>query len=120
VIDPTFIEDVFARFGKITIRRMFGEQGIYAGDVMFALGHDDAVYIKTDEAMRAELAAQGSAPFVFQMASKPQPTTTGYWRLPDSALDDPDEAAGWAKRALAVARAGKKPAPKQRGTSTRR
>lgn len=120
MIKTDYIEDVFAGVGKVTVRRMFGGQGVYAGDVMFALGHDEALYIKADEAMRAELAAQGSAPFVFQMASKPQPTTTGYWRLPDSALDDPDEAAGWAQRALAVARAAKRPAPKKRGTSTRR
>jgi DNA transformation protein len=113
VIDPAFIEDVFARFGKVTIRRMFGGQGIYASDVMFALGHDEALYVKADEAMRVELAALGSAPFVFQMASKPQPTTTGYWRLPDSALDDPEEASVWAQRALAVARAGKKPAKRK-------
>jgi TfoX/Sxy family transcriptional regulator of competence genes len=25
-----------------------------------------------------------------------------YWRLPDSALDDPDEARGWAERSLAA------------------
>ena len=29
----------------------------------------------------------------------------GYWRLPDSALDDPDEAVIWGRKALAVARA---------------
>ena len=115
MIDPAFIEDVFARFGKITVRRMFGGQGIYAGDVMFALSDDEALYIKTDETMRAELAGQGSAPFVFQRASKP--ITTGYWRLPDCALDDPAEAAGWAKRALAVARAGRKPVKKKKSRS---
>jgi DNA transformation protein len=109
VIKSEFIEDVFAGVGKITVRRMFGGQGIYAGDVMFALGHDDTLYVKTDDDMQEELAALGSTPFIFQMANKPQPTTTGYWRLPESALDDPEEATAWAKRALAVAKAAWKP-----------
>ena len=31
----------------------------------------------------------------------------GYWRLPDAALDDPEEAAAWGRKALAVAQAKK-------------
>jgi DNA transformation protein len=30
---------------------------------------------------------------------------TSYWRLPEAALDDPDEAVAWARKALAVAEA---------------
>ena len=45
----------------------------------------------------------------------------GYWRLPDSALDDPEEAAAWGRKALAVAkeaaRAKRKPGVK---TKTKR
>lgn len=114
MIKTDYIEDVFAGVGKVTVRRMFGGQGVYAGDVMFALGHDDTLYVKTDDDMQNELAALGSAPFMFQMPSKPQPTTTGYWRLPDTALDDPDEATVWGKRALAVAQAAWKPAVRKR------
>jgi DNA transformation protein len=33
----------------------------------------------------------------------------GYWRLPDAALDDPDLAAQWGRKALAVAKAKAKP-----------
>jgi DNA transformation protein len=114
-MDVAFIEDVFARFGKVAVRNMFGGQGIYAGDVMFALVFDDALYIKVDDAMRADLAALGSTPFVYTLKSKPsQPRDMGYWRLPDSALDDGEEAAAWARRALAIALAKKKAAPKKR------
>lgn len=38
----------------------------------------------------------------------------GYWTLPETALDDPDEAVVWARRALEVAvrkASGKKPKP---------
>jgi DNA transformation protein len=31
-----------------------------------------------------------------------------YWRLPDSALDEPDQACAWGRRALDVARAAAK------------
>ena len=39
-----------------------------------------------------------------------------YWRLPESALDDPDEAAGWARRSLIPAEraAAEKRAAKER------
>ena len=39
---------------------------------------------------------------------------TSYWSLPESALDDPDEACAWGLRSLAVARALKAAKPIRR------
>jgi DNA transformation protein len=39
----------------------------------------------------------------------------GYWRLPESALDDPEEAVMWGRKALAVARAKAAAKPKAKG-----
>jgi DNA transformation protein len=75
---------------------------------MFLLLADDAIYIKADDALKAELRAEGCGPFVWEPASGPrkgEKLDLGYWRLPDAALDDPDEAAVWGRKALAVARA---------------
>ncbi|MCR6643408.1 MAG: hypothetical protein NVV62_02155 [Terricaulis sp.] len=37
-----------------------------------------------------------------------------YWRMPDAALDDPDLAAAWARKALAAALAAPAPKPKSK------
>jgi DNA transformation protein len=77
---------------------------------MFALAADDVVYLKVDDALKAELAEAGSEPFLFTPSQGPnagKPSEMGYWRLPDDAFDDPEEAAAWGRKALAVARAAK-------------
>jgi DNA transformation protein len=106
-----FVEELFSGLGPVRIRRMFGGAGIYAGDLMFALIDDETIYLKTDEALRADLAAEGSTAWVYSRATGSWEDSS-YWRLPEAALDDPDEAVDWARRALAVAEAkaaGKKP-----------
>jgi len=106
-----FVEELFAGLGPVRIRRMFGGAGIYAGDVMFALIDDETIYLKTDAALRADLAAEGSTAWVYSRATGSWEDSS-YWRLPETALDDPDEATDWARRALAVAAvkaAGKSP-----------
>jgi DNA transformation protein len=99
-----FVEELFAGQGPVRIKRMFGGAGIYAGDLMFALIDDDTIYLKADEALKAELVAKGSVSWVYR--GRPEPMeNTSYWRLPEAALDDPDEAAAWARKALEVAEA---------------
>jgi DNA transformation protein len=36
-VNADFIRDLFAEFGAVEVRRMFGGAGIYADGVMFAL-----------------------------------------------------------------------------------
>jgi DNA transformation protein len=103
-----FVKELFAPMGPVQIRRMFGGAGGYADGVMFLLLADDAVYLKADDALKAELRAEGCGPFVWAPQSGPRAGERfdlGYWRLPDSALDDPDEAVLWGRKALAAAKA---------------
>jgi DNA transformation protein len=102
-VDAARIAEVFETFGPIRTRRMFGGTGIYADGVIFAVEADGTLYLKADAALAAQLAAEGSAPFTYQ--GKGRTVTMSYWQLPDGALDDPDEAARWARSALAVAQA---------------
>ena len=99
-----FVEELFASFGPVRIKRMFGAAGLYAGEVMFGLLDDDTIYLKADEALKTELAAEGSVGWIYSRAPG-RWEDTSYWRLPEAALDDPDEAAAWAHKALAVASA---------------
>lgn len=112
-----FVQELFAGLGPVQVRRMFGGAGGYADGLMFLLIADDTIYIKTDEALRAELAAEGCGPFVWAPQSGPragEKVDLGYWRLPDSAMDDPDEAVRWGARALAVAKAKAAAKPKRK------
>jgi DNA transformation protein len=119
--DTQFAIDLFAPMGEVVVRRMFGGAGVYAEGVMFALvtGYGE-ICVKTDDAMREDLRAAGCSPFRYTFPSGPRAGETvemGYWRLPESALDDPDEATEWGRKALAVALAeaqAKKPKRKKR------
>ena len=62
-----FVTELFAPMGPVTIRRMFGGAGVYAAGVMFALLAEDEIYLKVDDALKAELEREGSAPFTFVM-----------------------------------------------------
>jgi DNA transformation protein len=107
-----FVKELFAGLGPVQIKRMFGGAGGYADGVMFLLLADDAIYLKADDALKQELGAVGCGPFMWEPANGPragEKVAMGYWRLPDSALDDPDEAAVWGEKALAVAKAKAKP-----------
>ncbi len=111
-----FVAELFAPMGPVSIRRMFGGAGVFRDGLMFALLGDDTVYLKTDAALRADLEAGGSAPFLWTKPSTGEEIDMGYVSLPSSAMDDPDEASAWARRALAVAKAkaAAKPAPKKK------
>jgi DNA transformation protein and related proteins len=112
-----YVKELFAGMGRVEIKRMFGGAGGYSGGLMFLLLADDTIHIKVDEALKAELREEGSGPFVWEPQNGPrkgEKVDLGYWRLPDAALDDPDLAAAWGRKALAIARAkAKARAPKK-------
>lgn len=103
-----FVRELFAGLGPVQVKRMFGGAGVYADGVMFALLANDVIHLKVDDVMKAELRAEGCGPFIWTPASGPragEQVEMGYWRMPDSALDEPDLAAEWARKALGVAKA---------------
>ncbi len=114
-----YVKELFAGLGPVQIKRMFGGAGGYADGVMFLLLDNDTIHIKVDDALKVELREEGSGPFEWKPQNGPRAGETidlGYWRLPESALDDPDEAAVWGRKALAIARAkakAKKPKVKK-------
>ena len=113
-----FVAELFAPMGPVSIRRMFGGAGVFRDGLMFALLGDDTVYLKTDTKLRADLEAEGSAPFLWTKPSTGEEIDMGYVSLPSSAMDDPDEASAWARRSLAVAKAkaAAKPVPRKKKT----
>ncbi|MFN4025777.1 MAG: TfoX/Sxy family protein [Hyphomonas sp.] len=102
-----FVHELLAGIGPVTIRRMFGGAGVFRDGVMFALLADDQIYLKADAGLRADLLAEGGEPFLWTRPSDGRVMDLGYAGLPSAALDDPDEACQWARRALTVAHAAR-------------
>ena len=97
-----FVAELFEPLGSVRIKRMFGGAGVYAHEVMFALLADDVIYLKVDNDLKAALENEGSEPFCFEMKDG-KVAEMKYYRLPDTAMDDPEDASDWARRALDVA-----------------
>lgn len=118
--DPDFgewVREHFATLGPLEIKRMFGGAAVYANGLIFALLDDGVIWLKADEVNAPLLVEAGARQFTY-------PTRGGatmamaYWSLPESALDDPDEAVDWARKSIdaalrkAAARKPRKPGPR--------
>jgi DNA transformation protein len=82
---------------------MFGGAGIYIDGLFVAIVDKDVLYFKTDEATRRAFDAEGMGTFVYDTKHGPGELMS-YRRAPERLLDDGEEMAEWARRALAVAR----------------
>jgi DNA transformation protein len=119
-LDPEFIRELFAPFGPVIVKRMFGGAGIWSAGLMFGLVFDGAIFLKVDETSIPDFAREGSKPFVYTRAKskgRVGRASLSYWRLPERLYDDPDELAVWAARALAIAE-HKKFKPRGRGKNS--
>ena len=115
-MDSDFIAELFAPFGRVTVRRMFGGAGLFTEGLMFGLVFDGAIFLRVDEASIPDFEREGSAPFVYTRARSPGRVgrhSLSYWRLPERLYDDPDELVSWARRALAIAER-RKTSPRER------
>ena len=110
-----FAGDLFAPFGEIAIRRMFGGAGVYCDGLFFALLDDESIWLKADEHSRPEFERAGVEPFRFETKDG-ETLSMSYYGAPDDFYDDPEATRRWTTLALdAAARAAKlkkKPAKK--------
>jgi len=110
-LDAEGLKELFAPFGAVVVKRMFGGKGAYAEELMFAMEMDGEVYLKSDAETETLFAQAGSTPFIYQGAMRP--VKVNFWRLAASAYDDADELKRWrglamqAARRAAQAKAGK-------------
>ena len=105
-MSPERADELFAAFGPVRLRRMFGGCGVYADGVMFALEAGGALYLKSDDSTARAFEEEGCEPFSYETRDGRR-VVTSYRRAPDRLLDDPEAMAQWADAALIVARARK-------------
>ena len=104
-----YVLDQLAALPGIRDRSMFGGVGLYADDLFFGILASDVLYFKTDDSNRQDYERAGSRPF------KPyadRAMTMPYYAVPIGVVEEAPALVTWAKRAVAVAAASKKPAKK--------
>ena len=115
-MDSDFIVELFAPFGPVTVRRMFGGAGLFAEGLMFGLVFDGAIFLKVDDSEHPRFRARRQRAVRLHAGQERRPRRppfAAYWRLPERLYDDPEELASWAQRAFAIAQR-KKTAPRAR------
>lgn len=103
--DPDFgewVREHLAALGPIEIRRMFGGASVYSNGLIFALLDDGVVWLKADETNAPLLQAAGARQFTYPTKDGKE-MTMAYWSLPESAVDDADEAVEWARQSIDAA-----------------
>jgi DNA transformation protein len=114
--DHDHLRELFAPFGPVSVRRMFGGAGVYADGLMFALVAEGIVYFKADDETIPAFERERSAPFSY-VGANGRSVALSYWRLPDRLYDDADAFAEWARAAHAAARragTAKRPSARRR------
>lgn len=101
-MDALAIRELFAVFGPVDVRRMFGGVGIFVEGRMIALVSREVIYLKADAETIPDFEPEGLAPFSYATRNGERKLTS-YWRMPERLYDDAEELARWARAAHAAA-----------------
>ncbi len=97
-----FASELFAGLGPLTFKPMFSGGAFSLHGMTFALILQDELWIKVDGETDAEFEAAGSPRFSYSRKDG-RVVDVKYRRLPETALDDADEALVWARLGLQAA-----------------
>jgi DNA transformation protein and related proteins len=105
-----YVCEQLAGLGAVSSRRMFGGAGLYCDEFFFALVDDDTLYLRVNDANRADFTNRGMGRF------RPYPDSPqlsmSYYETPADVLEDAPQLVAWARRSVAAAMAAAKPAAK--------
>ena len=110
MVDRAFIEhclELFGSLGPVQAKRMFGGQGFYADDVMFALIAFETLYLRVDDSCKAAFESAGGEPFLYDSKQRGHPIAMPYYTVPSEAMDAPEAMVPFARLALEAARRAK-------------
>ena len=96
-----YLHDVFRLFGRITLRQMFAGYGIFLDGIMFGFAYKEVLYLKADA--KNVIDFQRQALRQFEYARQGKLVGLSYYQAPEIVLEDPHEAALWARRSFDAA-----------------
>ena len=105
-----YVHDQLSGLGGVTSRRMFGGAGLYCDEFFFALIDNDTLYLRVNDANRADFTTRGMGQFR-PYADRPE-LSMSYYETPADVLEDPAQLVSWARRSVAAAMAAVKPTTK--------
>lgn len=109
-----FTTELFAGLGPLTFKPMFSGGAVSMYGRTFALILGGELWIKVDAETDARFAATGAPRFSYARRDG-RMVDVAYRRLPETAMDDPDEAMLWARLGLdAAERTAARKAPRRR------
>ncbi|MGB3316806.1 MAG: TfoX/Sxy family protein [Albidovulum sp.] len=98
--DIAFALELFEGLGPLTTRKMMGGLCLYRDGTIFAiLNPDGSIWLKGAGRAAARMTEEGWTRWTYAREGK-KTTAMPYWRLPDTALDDPALACDLARDAL--------------------
>jgi DNA transformation protein and related proteins len=107
--------DQLSRVRAVTVRPMFGGFGFHSAGLFFGVVWDGRLYLKTAEADRPAYEERGMGPFTYEGGA-----LKSLWEVPADVLEDADELAVWAGRAITAAQAAKQERPRRHAPRKRR
>ena len=115
-----FVLDQFEPLGRIEQKRLFGGMGFYSSDLFFGFIDDDVLFFKVDDQTRARYESAGSRGFDPYGDGR---TSSGYYSVPVTVVEDRDELRVWALEAIEASRrkkGTKKKSPKKSAGSSKK
>jgi len=103
-----FVLDQLSALPDVHARAMFGAHGLYSGEHFFGILDEGRLFFKTDSQSQSDYTARGMGPFTYE--SRGKVLTMSYHEVPPDVLEQPQELAEWARKAIGVAASAKKPA----------
>ena len=103
-----FVLDQLSALPDVRARAMFGAHGLYSGEHFFGILDEGRLFFKTDAKSQADYTARGMGPFSYE--SKGKLMTMSYHEVPPDVLEQSQELAEWARKAISIAASSKKPA----------
>jgi DNA transformation protein and related proteins len=110
----SYLRDLFSELGPVSLRKMFGGQGLYHDGVIIGLVIGDELFLKTDGVTRSVFEQAGGEPFTY--LGKGKPVVMSYFSPPAEAMESAQSMKPWAQLAREAAlrkRAGDKPTAKR-------
>ncbi len=101
-MDEIDLQEMFAGLGEITIKRMFGGQGLYHGGLIVGIVFEGEVLLKSDAVSAPSFEAAGARRWVYS-GQADKVVGMPYWTIPEDAYDDPDQMAHWTRLAYEAA-----------------
>lgn len=95
------LHDTFRLVGPIVLKPMFSGVGVFREGLMFALVIADTLYLKADALTQPRFQARELPPFEYVRQGKT--VSLSYYQAPEEVLEDPHEAALWARLAFDAA-----------------